>query len=73
MRDDDLIERYLEQLDAELRLPARARRRIIAEARDHLGELPGPSPYADTDSPVASKGELASTTDVSIWRSGMAQ
>jgi hypothetical protein len=41
MRDDDLIERYLVRLDAELRLPARARRRIIAEARDHLRELAG--------------------------------
>lgn len=39
MRDDDLIERYLEQLDVELLLPARARRRVIAEARDHLREL----------------------------------
>ena len=39
MRNDDLIERYLEQLDAQLRLPARTRRRIIAEARDHLEEL----------------------------------
>ena len=39
MHGDDLIERYLMELDAELRLPRRARRRIVAEARDHLHAL----------------------------------
>ncbi|MDQ6777288.1 MAG: hypothetical protein M3071_13960 [Actinomycetota bacterium] len=34
----DLIERYLAELDSELRLPRRLRRRIIAEAREHLHE-----------------------------------
>ena len=48
MRDDDLIGRYLEQLDAELRLPGRARRRIIAEAGDHLRDLAGGA-GADSD------------------------
>jgi hypothetical protein len=36
MGRDDPIERYLVELDAELRLPARVRRRIVAEAREHL-------------------------------------
>lgn len=43
MRDDDLIERYLVALDAELRLESRARRRIVTEARDHLHYLVGDS------------------------------
>lgn len=49
MAGDDLIERYLSQLDSELRLAARARRRIVAEARDHLHDLvaqAGPDPEA---------------------------
>lgn len=32
------IERYLQALDAELEVPRRTRRRILAEARDHLEE-----------------------------------
>jgi HAAS domain-containing protein len=31
-----MVSRHLESLDRELRLPPRARRRIVAEARDHL-------------------------------------
>jgi hypothetical protein len=33
-----VVSRYLESLDRELRLPRRARDRIVAEARDHLHE-----------------------------------
>lgn len=39
MRDDTMIERYLAELDAELRVPSRTRRRIVAEARDHLNTM----------------------------------
>jgi hypothetical protein len=39
--DRELIEQYLAELDAALRLPGRTRRRIVAEARDHLDELAG--------------------------------
>jgi hypothetical protein len=36
-----VIERYLGELDAELRVPRRLRRRIVSEAREHLHEAAG--------------------------------
>lgn len=39
MRSEGLIGRYLVELDAELRLPDRTRRRIVTEARDHLYDM----------------------------------
>lgn len=39
MRNNTVIERYLAELDAELRVPPRIRRRIVAEARDHLNTM----------------------------------
>jgi hypothetical protein len=44
MRDTELIERYLNELDGQLRLPPRTRRRVIGEARDHLEDLTAAAP-----------------------------
>ncbi len=39
MCDNGVIERYLAELDAALRLPRSTRQRIVAEVRDHLHEI----------------------------------
>jgi hypothetical protein len=44
VRDCSLIEQYLCELEAGLRLPHRVRRRIIGEARDHLEQLTEDAP-----------------------------
>lgn len=64
MDRDDVIERYLDELDAELRLPRRVRRRIVTETREHLHDAAGGEDAPDAVAQTQAIESFGSPTEV---------